>query len=79
MNKYRPVYWPDIGSKGFKTVQIEENELTDDAVEEIRQVLADPERRGEIADFNFELGRRHFSFEVLAELLGPLVAGALSR
>ncbi len=79
VNNYKPVYWPDIGSKGFKTVQIEENDLTDAAVEEIRLVLGDPERRGEIADFNFELGRKHFSFEVLAELLEPLVADALTR
>ncbi len=27
VNNYEPVYWPDIGSKGFKTVQIENNEL----------------------------------------------------
>ncbi len=74
VNNYRPVYWPDIGSKGFKTVQIEDNHLTDEAVEGIRTVLTDAEHRAEIADFNFELGRRHFSYEVLADHLGTLLA-----
>jgi glycosyltransferase involved in cell wall biosynthesis len=67
VNNYQPVYWSDIGSKGFKTIQIEDNQLTDHAVEDTRAVLTDPEYRAEIADFNFELGRQHFSYDVLAE------------
>ncbi len=74
VNNYRPVYWPDIGSKGFKTVQIEDNQLTDEAVDEVRAVLTDPEHRAEIADFNFELGRQHFSYDVLARHLEALLA-----
>ena len=74
VNNYKPVYWPDIGSKGFKTVQIEDNQLTDQAVDGIRTVLTDDEHRAEIADFNFELGRQHFSYEVLAERLETLLA-----
>ena len=74
VNNYRPVYWPDIGSKGFKTVQIEDNQLTDEAVDGIRAVLTDPEHRAEIADFNFELGRQHFSYDVLAQHLEALLA-----
>jgi glycosyltransferase involved in cell wall biosynthesis len=73
VNNYKPVYWPDIGSKGFRTVQIEDNELTTDAVEQARQVLADLDTRSEIAEHNFELGHRHFSYEVLARLLQPLL------
>ncbi len=74
VNNYEPVYWPDIGSKGFRTVQIENNELTDRAVEDIRTVLTDPDRRAEIAEHNYELGRRHFSYEVLGRQLGGLLA-----
>jgi glycosyltransferase involved in cell wall biosynthesis len=74
VNNYEPVYWPDIGSKGFMTVQIEDNNLTDEAVEQIRTVLTDAQRRTEIVDFNFHLGRKHFSYEVLADLLQPLIA-----
>jgi len=73
VNNYRPVYWPDIGSKGFRTVQIEDSELTDQAVDEIRSVLTDAELRAEIADHNFQLGREHFSYDVLADHLGELI------
>ena len=74
VNNYQPVYWPDIGSKGFKTVQIEGNELTDEAVEQIRSVLTDDEFRAHIADFNHEMGREHFSYDVLSEHLERLLA-----
>ncbi len=73
VNNYKPVYWPDIGSKGFRTVQIEDNELTDDAVDAIRAVLSAPAARREITEHNFALGRRLFSFEVLEDLLGNLI------
>jgi glycosyltransferase involved in cell wall biosynthesis len=73
VNNYQPVYWPDIGSKGFRTVQIEENELTDQAVDEVRSVLTDAEARAEIADHNFRLGREHFSYDVLADHLRELI------
>ena len=69
LNNYKPVYWPDIGSKGFRTVQIEDNVLTDAAVDTIRSILSDPKARRETAEHNFTLGRRYFSFEVLEELL----------
>ena len=74
VNNYKPVYWPDIGSKGFRTVQIEDSRLTDEAVASIRSILADPDARRDIAEHNFELGRRYFSYEVLEELLTDLVA-----
>jgi glycosyltransferase involved in cell wall biosynthesis len=74
VNNYKPIYWPDIGSKGFKTVQIEDNHLSNHAVEEIREILTDPDRRADIVDFNFELGRKHFSYEVLSDLLAPLLS-----
>jgi glycosyltransferase involved in cell wall biosynthesis len=73
VNNYKPVYWPDIGSKGFRTVQIEDNDLTDEAVEEIGAVLWDPALQREITEHNFALGRRCFSFEVLEDLLDELL------
>ena len=48
--------------------------VTDRAVEDIRSVLTDPDRRAEIAEHNYELGRRHFSYEVLGQQLGGLLA-----
>jgi mannosylglucosylglycerate synthase len=68
VNRYEPVYWPDIGSKGFETVMIEGGELTANAVAQIRDLLDDPLRVERMVARNFELGREHFSYEALERL-----------
>lgn len=72
VNNYKPVFWPDIGSKGFECVMLQDNELTDQAVDRIGTVLRDKKLQNEIAAHNFELGRKHFSFEVLQKKLEVL-------
>ncbi|MCK4665203.1 glycosyltransferase family 4 protein [Candidatus Dependentiae bacterium] len=72
VNNYKPVFWPDIGSKGFKIVMIEDNILTDEAVSEICEIIYNDKLRNEITEYNFELGKKHFSFEVLEEKLTEL-------
>ena len=74
VNNYEPVYWPDIGSLGFKTVMIEDAELTDEAVQQVRELIFDEQRRDRMAEFNFELGRRHFSYQALEQILRGLFA-----
>jgi glycosyltransferase involved in cell wall biosynthesis len=76
VNNYIPVYWPEIGSKGFKTVQIEGGTLTEQAVEDIRTVVLNPSLQQEIGEFNFALGKECFSYDVLADLLADLLKGA---
>ena len=72
VNNYKPVFWPDIGSKGFKLVMLENNVLTDEAVEEIREILYNEKLGREIVEHNYELGKKHFSYDVLREKL-PLL------
>ena len=72
VNNYKPVYWPDIGSKGFRTVMIENEKLTDEAVSEIDTIIHNKKLCKEIGEHNFELGKKHFSYEVLEELLTEL-------
>lgn len=72
VNNYKPVYWPDIGSKGFKTVMLEDNDLTEQAVTDIDNIMHNPKQQIEISEHNFELGRKLFSYEVLEDLLGEL-------
>ena len=79
VNNYEPVYWPDIGSLGFATVQIEQSELTDDAVAQVRQVLDSPKSDGgalrqAMVDENFAIGQEHFSYQALQRLLEQLFA-----
>jgi glycosyltransferase involved in cell wall biosynthesis len=72
VNNYKPVFWPDIGSKGFECVMLEDNRITDDALAEVDEILHKPELRKEITEHNFRLGREHFSYGVLQEKLEVL-------
>jgi len=72
VNNYKPVFWPDIGSKGFRIVMIEDNKLTDNAVDEICKIIYNDKLIQEITEYNFELGKKYFSYEVLEEKLAEL-------
>jgi len=73
VNNYKPVFWQDIGSKGFKTVMIEDNVLTDEAVAEIDKIIHDEKLQREIGEYNYNLGRLLFSYDVLREKLSFLL------
>ncbi len=72
VNNYKPVYMQDIGNKGFETVMIEDSHLTDDKVKQMAEIIYDPVRCREIGEYNFEVGKKHFSYEVLEEKLNTL-------
>ena len=63
---------PDIGSKGFKTVMLENSKLTDTKVKKMAEIIYNPDLAKEIGEYNFELGRKHFSYEILEEKLTEL-------
>jgi len=70
VNNYKPVFWPDIGSKGFRTVMLEDNKLTDEKVKQMQEVIYNDRLNWEIGEYNYELGRKYFSFDTLEEKLG---------
>ncbi len=72
VNNYKPVYWQEIGSKGFKTVMLEDNELTDKAVKEMDEIIHNEELGNEIAEFNYNLAKKHFTYDQLQEKLEVL-------
>ena len=72
VNRY-PVYEADIKPKGFAFIEID-GQVTDEAVEQVRQVVADPSQRREMVEMNFRLGREHFSYEVLEDHLKSVLA-----
>jgi glycosyltransferase involved in cell wall biosynthesis len=72
VNNYKPVYMQDIGNKGFETVMIEDSHLTDEKVKQMAEIIYDPVRCREIGEYNFEVGKKHFSYEVLEEKLNTL-------
>jgi len=73
VNNYKPVYWPDIGSKGFKAVMLEDNVLTDNAVGQMKEVIFNEKLNREIAEFNFALGKKYFSYETLEQKMEELI------
>ncbi|PXX97751.1 hypothetical protein DF185_17425 [Marinifilum breve] len=73
VNNYKPVYWPDIGSKGFKTVMLEDNLITDKALEEMEEVIHNEKLNREIGEYNYQLGKKYFSFDTLEEKLVELL------
>jgi mannosylglucosylglycerate synthase len=77
VNNYEPVYMPDIGSKGFRTVMIENGQLSDESVQEMANVIHNPVLAREMAQHNFELGTKYFSFHTLKEKLDELISMAL--
>ncbi len=73
VNNYEPVYWPDIGSKGFKAVMLENNVITEKALKEMQDVIYNEKLNKEIAEHNFALGKKYFSYDTLEEKLTELL------
>ena len=72
VNNYKPVYMQDIGNKGFKTIMIEDGNLTSEKVHQMAEVIYNPKLCKEIGEYNFNLGKKHFSYDVLEEKLSSL-------
>ena len=72
VNNYKPVYMQDIGNKGFETVMIEDSNLTNESIQQMSDIIYSPKRCIEIGEYNFNLGKKYFSFEVLEEKLSNL-------
>ncbi|MFC2111840.1 glycosyltransferase [Bacteroidota bacterium] len=77
VNNYEPVYWPDIGSKGFKAVMLENGIITPEALEEMKKVIYDVALNKEVAEFNYDLGKKLFSYNTLQEKLQELIDRAI--
>lgn len=78
-----PVYKADIGPKGFqiislgdklikdcneKLVEVDEKVL-ESAVDEVTNVISDTNQYNKITDKNFDLARKHFSYDAAEEIL----------
>jgi glycosyltransferase involved in cell wall biosynthesis len=72
VNRY-PVYDADVRPLGFRFVEIN-GAVTQEAVEAVRSILADPQQRQETVDHNYQLAARHFSHHTVEERLRPLIA-----
>ncbi|MFH1266859.1 MAG: glycosyltransferase family 4 protein [Planctomycetota bacterium] len=71
-NRYA-IYRTDIEPCGFKAILME-GFLTDDVVDQVRRVLLDKNCCREIADHNYELGARFFSYGRVEDELRAILA-----
>ena len=71
VNRYS-IYITDIEPKGFDLVTIN-NIVTDEKINKIKEILKNEKRRNEMVNKNYELAKKYFSYEVLEELLLPLI------
>ena len=67
VNQYA-IYSQDIEPIGFKVVSID-GFITNDTVKQVVKLLGDSAMREEWAEYNFQLGSRFFSYEVLRKRL----------
>ncbi len=73
VNNYKPVYWPDIGSKGFKAVMLEDKIITDNTLKQMHDVIYNTELNKEIGEYNYQLGKKYFSYDTLEDKLNDLI------
>jgi glycosyltransferase involved in cell wall biosynthesis len=74
VNRY-PVYVSDIAPLGMELIEID-GAITDETVEAVRAVLANPARQRRVARRNFDIAQRHLSYKLLRRRLRGLLDGA---
>ncbi|MHB8133606.1 MAG: glycosyltransferase family 4 protein [Anaerolineaceae bacterium] len=70
VNRYK-IYRDDIEPIGIKAVQID-GEITEQAVEEVRELLTNPSKVDEITSHNFNVARNNFSYQTAQTRLEKL-------
>ncbi len=73
VNNYEPVFWQDIGKKGFKTVMIKNGNLNKRAVKKIKKIIYDKDLAKKIVNYNFEIGKKYFSYKILKTKLRQII------
>ena len=77
VNRYR-IFAEDIEPKGFDVIKMD-GRLTAKVVADIKHVLHDKKRCAEMADRNYQLASRHYSFTRLRHELTALITCLFSR
>ncbi|HZD70107.1 MAG TPA: glycosyltransferase family 4 protein [Actinomycetes bacterium] len=72
VNRY-PVYARDIAPTGVSCIEIEDGELTGEAIKQAACWLEEPSRYQDAVEANYRIGHARFSFQVIRERLLPLV------
>lgn len=72
VNRY-DVFVRDIEPQGFDVV-VMDGYLSDRTVQEVREVLENPERREQMVSYNYQVAAQHYSYTVLKKRLSFLIS-----
>jgi glycosyltransferase involved in cell wall biosynthesis len=76
VNNYS-IFSLDIQPKGFDVVEID-GFVSEEAIDQIREVLDNPRRRTAMVEENYEIAKRFYSFKVLHQKLKYLVSDCIA-
>lgn len=71
VNNYT-IYSTDIRPKGFKAIEFD-GFITDDTIDDVREVLTSPELVQEMTNHNYDLAKKFFSYSALQQQLEALL------
>ena len=71
VNNYS-IYSVDIKPKGFAVIEID-GFVTQESVEQAREILKNAERRNKMVQHNYEVAQKYFSYKVLRSKLKNLI------
>jgi glycosyltransferase involved in cell wall biosynthesis len=74
VNRYQ-VYARDIGPTGVRCIEIEDGELTGEAIKQAAAWLEEPSRYQDAVETNYRIGCERFSYAVIRERALPLFGG----
>lgn len=72
VNRY-PVYARDIAPTGVRCIEIEDGELTGEAIKQAAAWLEDPRRHQDSVEANYRVGLQHFSYATIRDRFLPLL------
>ncbi|MBI2021399.1 glycosyltransferase family 4 protein [Candidatus Daviesbacteria bacterium] len=71
INRYS-VFKQDLEPLGFDVVKINNGQITDQSVEEVRKLLHNPQRIEEMVNKNFKIGSKYFSYKSITKKIEDL-------
>jgi glycosyltransferase involved in cell wall biosynthesis len=72
------IYAIDIKPKGFRVIEFD-GYITDETIEHTRWILNNPEVAAEMAEHNYRLAQRHYSYAMLEQHLQTLLAECFGK
>ncbi len=72
------IFKTDIEPKGFRVIGFE-NFITNEVVQQTRDILLNPEIAVEMAKHNYAIGERYYSYQMLEKQLVALMSESLGK